>query len=175
MRSRNRLRRDDGASIVEVILAFSMFSLLLMGVLSTLDSGTRTERASQAKQDTVHDLRTAVGRMTKDIRQAVSIQPTSNRGKLIFRTIIAGEEKNMTYEVDAAGDLHRLINNVSPGVPLATHVTNGTSVFCYDPPTCVLSAPTPPFTRVRITLTGVSEVGTKSPITFATDVELRNL
>jgi type II secretory pathway pseudopilin PulG len=162
-------------SIIELLIAITLFMVLLMSVLATLDSGTRTERASQAKQDTIHDLRTAVARMAKDVRQAVAIQSTSSKGRLAFRTIVGGDEKDVIYEVDANKDLYRLVDGVPPGVPLASGVTNASTLFCYDPPTCAMASPVPPFTRVRISLTGLPEVGSQAPITFATDVELRNL
>jgi type II secretory pathway pseudopilin PulG len=170
-----RLRGDAGTSLLELVVAIGVFLMLLVGVLSTLDSGTKAERHSQSKQDTIQDLRLAVARMTKDVRQAVAIQPTSTRGKLVFRTIVAGDEKNITYQVTAENDLYRLVEGVPPGIPLVSDVSNGTTIFCYDPPTCAMSNPVPPFTRIRISLAGLPEVGSQVPILFATDVELRNL
>lgn len=170
-RAAPRVTADErGTSLVELMIAAAIFMVLLGAVLTMLDSGTRTERAQQARHDALLDLRTALLRIDKDLRQALSISSDSTRDRLVMHTLIAGEAHIVAYEV-LAGELTRSIDGTGAG-RLASRVT--ALPFCYDPPDCVASAPAGP-RMVRVSLQVTPEVASSGPITLATDVHLRNL
>lgn len=172
---RRRASRDDGLTVVEMSIALAMTMLIVFSVLSALDFGTRSERGQQARSEALTGLRTAMQRMTKDVRQAVSISPASTRDRLVLRTIIAGTETDMTYEVNGENELLRIVEGIPPGIPLATNVAP-TGLFCFDAPSCSLNSPEmSTLTRIRITLINSPSVGDGPPVTLATDVELRNI
>ncbi len=167
-----RLRDDRGVGIIELVVASAIFIILLLPVLSLLDSGTKTERANQARHVALVDLRTAMTRITKDVRQALSLDPSSTRTKLDMETIVAGIEHRIVFEL-TAGTLTRALDGGAPA-PLARKVSS-TQIFCYDPPDCTLTAPPEDPSAVRVDIALEPEVFSGGPITLATDVDLRNI
>lgn len=171
MRMGRRLRNEEGASLVEVVVALAVFLVLLVAVLQVLDSGTRAERGQQARHDSLLELRGAMGRISKDLRQATAISSSSTTGRIEMQTLIAGVAHQVVFDV-VVGEVRRTIDGGSP-VPMADGVTTPTP-FCFDPPDCVATAPAAP-TIVRVTMEAEPEVFSSGPITLATDVKLRNL
>ncbi|MEX0873746.1 MAG: prepilin-type N-terminal cleavage/methylation domain-containing protein [Actinomycetota bacterium] len=168
----SRLRREEGVTVIELMVATAIFMILLLPVLSLLDSGTRTERANQVRHDALVDLRGAMTRITKDVRQALSIDPASSKTKLDMTTIVGGVDRRVIYQL-SGGTLTRSIDGGTPG-PLAERVTS-TEVFCYDPPDCTLTAPPADPSSVRVAIALEPVVFSGGPLTLATDVELRNI
>jgi Tfp pilus assembly protein PilV len=168
----SRLKGEEGVGIIELMVASVLFIILLLPVLSLLDSGTKTERANQARHEAVLDLREAMTRITKDVRQALSIDPASDRTKLDMETIVAGVEHRVVYQL-TAGTVTRAVDGGSAAT-LAEKVTSA-QIFCYDPPDCLLSAPPEDPSAVRVDIALEPEVFSGGPINLATDVELRNL
>jgi Tfp pilus assembly protein PilV len=167
-----RLRREEGVSVIELMVASVIFIILLLPILSLLDSGTRTERASQVRHDALVDLRGAMTRVTKDVRQALSIAPSSSKTMLDMNTIVGGVDRRIVYQL-SAGTLTRSVGGGTPA-PLATKVTSA-EIFCYDPPDCALATVPDDPSAVRVTIALEPVVFSGGPITLATDVELRNL
>jgi type II secretory pathway component PulJ len=167
-----RLRREEGITVIELLVASSIFIILLLPVLSLLDSGTRTERANQVRHDALVDLRGAMTRITKDVRQALSIDPASSKTMLDMTTIVSGSDHRIVYQLTGS-TLTRSIDGGTPGA-LAENVTS-TEVFCYDPPDCALTAPPDDPSAVRVAIALEPVVFSGGPLTLATDVELRNI
>ncbi len=158
--------------MIELLVASVIFIILLLPVLSLLDSGTKNERANQARHEALLDLRSAMTRITKDVRQALSIDPASDRTRLDMETIVLGVEHRVVYQL-TAGTVTRAVDGGS-AAPLAEKVTS-TQIFCYDPPDCVLSGPPEDPSAVRVDIALEPEVFSGGPINLATDVELRNI
>lgn len=167
-----KLRDEDGVGVIELLVATVIFIILLLPVLSLLDSGTKTERANQARHDALVDLREAMTRITKDVRQALSIDPASDRTKLDMETIVAGVEHRVVYQL-TGGTVTRAVDG-GGAAPLAEKVTS-TQIFCYDPPDCLLTAPPEAPSAIRVDIALEPEVFSGGPINLATDVELRNI
>ena len=180
----HRLLDDRGVTVIELVIASALSLIVLLSVLAALDSGTRSERGSQARQETLVDLRGAMTRATKDIRQATSINPSSNLTNLDIQTLVLGTPKRMIFSVSGSS----LRRTVCAGfaftaacggtaAPLASNVTTATA-FCYDPPDCLATGPPAApaqVSSVRITIVGTPEVRAAKEITLATDVQLRNI
>ena len=158
--------------MIELLVATVIFIILLLPVLSLLDSGTKTERANQARHEALLDLRSVMTRITKDVRQALSIDPASARTMLDMETIVLGVEHRVVYQL-TAGSVTRAVDGGS-AILLAEKVTSA-QIFCYDPPDCALTAPPEDPTAVRVDIALEPEVFSGGPINLATDVELRNI
>jgi type II secretory pathway component PulJ len=168
----HRLREEDGVGMIELLVAAAIFIILLLPVLSLLDSGTKTERANQARHEALLDLRSVMTRITKDVRQALTIDPASDRTKLDMETIVLGVEHRVVYQL-TGGTVTRAVDGGAATL-LAEKVTSA-QIFCYDPPDCVLTAPPEDPTSVRVDIALEPEVFSRGPINLATDVELRNI
>lgn len=167
------LRDDRGLTVIEVVIASTLSLVILMGAFQLLDSGTRHERGQQARHSALLELRGAMTRMSKDVRQALSIEPSSTRTRLDMQGLVLGAQHQIVFEL-TGGKLVRKVDGASVGTPLASDVTS-TAVFCYDPPDCVLATPSVEPTSIRISIAREPEVFSGGPITLATDVELRNI
>lgn len=166
-----RLRDETGTSLIEVVIALGIFLVLLFAVLLVLDSATRAERGGEARHVALLEVRSAMHRISKDLRQATSIAPSSTTDRIEIDTLIAGEPHGIVFEV-AGGEIRRIIDGGNP-VPLADDVTTATP-FCFDPPDCVATSPGSP-SMVRVTLDVEPEVFASGPLTLVTDIKLRNL
>ena len=168
----SRLQEDEGVGIIELMVASAIFIILLLPVMSLLDSGTKTERANQVRHEALLDLREAMTRITKDVRQALSIDPASDRTRLDMRTIVAGVERRVVYRLTGA-TVTRAVDG--GGAALLAEKVTSTQIFCFDPPDCVLTAPPEDPSAVRVDIALEPEVFSRGPINLATDVELRNI
>jgi type II secretory pathway component PulJ len=175
-------RDERGISVVELAIASALSLVILLSLLMTLDTGTKTERGQQARNEAMLDLRQTMGRITKDTRQALSLSTASTRNKIDMVTFVSGARERVVFEL-AAGSITRKTCDASTitactlpttGYRLATNVT-GTNPFCYDPPICALSAPLAHPRSVRISIALEPAAFSGGPITLATDVKLRNI
>jgi type II secretory pathway pseudopilin PulG len=169
-----RRARDDesGTTVIELVIASGIFLIMLVAVLNVLDTGTKQERAQQARHSAMLQLRNSMTRMTKDIRQVISIAPSSSQTRLDTQTYLSGAQHHVVYQITST-ELTRTIDG-GAATPMATRVVAGTA-FCYDPPACALTNPPAEPTTVRITVAVVPEAFSRGPITLATEVELRNV
>jgi Tfp pilus assembly protein PilE len=177
-----RLTDERGVTLIELMIASGLFMLLTGAVLAALDSGVRTERISQARQEALADMRNAMTRMTKELRQAVSVNPASTATALDMQTLIGGDQHRVIYEVAGASPhavLQRSVDSAAP-IVLATRIVAPTA-FCYQyddtaTPPCLRSTPDPAtLSSVRISLTLDPVIFSAGSVTLATDIELRNL
>ena len=168
-----RFADESGFTLIELVVASALSMVILFSVLSLLSSVTRVERATDAKHTVTLDLRQGMTEVTKALRQALDIDTTSDRSRLEMRTLVSGNEHLMVFDV-LNGEF-RVTDTTSGGSArvIARNVASA-QPFCYDPPDCVAASPSSP-SSVRITLAAAPEVQSSGPITFSTDVELRNI
>lgn len=168
-----RSRDDDaGFTVVELVIVIGLLLLVLGSVLALLRTGTKTERDQDVKTQALDQVRAASNRITKELRQALSVSPTSTQSELDMVTLVNGSERHIVYRL-AGQQLQRTLDAGSP-VPVLDRVTIS-QIFCYDPPACTASGPgatTPQI--VRLTLTVSSRVQGGSPVSLTTEVRLRN-
>jgi type II secretory pathway component PulJ len=188
-RCREEVSHDGGTTLVELVITLGLLMMMLLAVLSLLDSGTRTERAQQARGDAITGARQTVDRVSKDVRQATAVNADSTQSSLDIQTLIAGSPTRVVYDV-SGGNFRRTVcagfafTSACDGnaAVMATRVSPP-EVFCYDydPQTGCLedsglhprTSPLP--TSIRVDISVQPEVFSGGPIRLATDVELRNL
>ncbi len=113
-----------------------------------------------------------MARLTKELRQVVSIDPSSTRNRLDVQTRIGGVERHALYEL-SNGEFSRTLDD-GVAVAIAERVKT-THPFCYDPPDCTLDSPPLYLTSVRISIGVEPAADSSEPVSLATEVELRNL
>ncbi len=187
------LRDDRGVTMIEVMIVSTLFVLLLGAALSALESGTDNEKGQQARHEALIELRQAMTRLTRDLRQAASVDVDfSNHDQIRMTTFVSGTETTVTYAlhpVDVSEGIYELrrTEGTSPVEVLVTHmVVNTTSnpdpPFCYsfdttvEPSVCIDGGDVPtPVKPIRITLAKDPEHNPGEPVTLATEVDVRNL
>jgi len=175
------VREDSGFTLVEMMIASALFAVILFAALAMLDTGTKTERAQQARRDALITLREAMTRFTKDTRQATAVKSTSTRSSIDIQTLVGGVAQREIFDISGSSFRRTICVNFAftsscggTAAELTDHVTT-TTPFCYDAPDCVASAPTTQMASIRITLARTPEVLSTGSITLATDIDLRNL
>lgn len=191
------LRADNGMTLIELMVAGLMFTVLMLAALTALDVATKAERGQDARNQAMLEIRGAMDQFTKELRQATSIDPTSHHTMLKMKTLISGVETQITYQlVDTGGGLYDLRRTVGAGsaVTLVRNMVTGTTPlgtpdppFCYSyysagaPSECIdatnaVGGRVPDaLTAIRLTLAKAPESNPSEPITLGTDVQLRNV
>ncbi len=185
MRILRRLNRRDerGITVLEVAIAMALSAIIMTAAYSLMDSGTRSERISQARQDAEVTMRAAINQATQDLRQAISIASTSTATNLDMQTLIDGVQHHIVYQVVGTAPNATLQRTIDGGVAqtLASNII-APQAFCYQyiDPNCVaptiasLSSPSD-LSSVRIAIQLTPIAFNSGSITLATDVELRNI
>ncbi len=190
-----RLREESGFTLVEMMVATMIFSLLLAAVLSSLDSATKAERGQQQRHSAMLEIRQAMTQFTKDLRQATAIDRTTSSHTVVeMDTLISGVAHHVKYTValvDATKQLYefrRELDGGTPEVVVTNMVINTTAnpdpAFCYQwdsssvPPVCIDPVDERPplqLSAIRVTLATAPAHNPSEPITLATDIDLRNI
>lgn len=172
------MRAESGISVIELSIASMITLILVAAVLSMLDSGTRHERVGQARYEAQLTLRTSMNQISRELRQALSVDPSSNQTRLDMQTLISGTQRRVVYEVVGTAPNAVLQRSLDGGAPalLAERIV-APQAFCYhfSEPTCMATSPTADLSSVRISLQIAPVVFSQGTVTLATDVQLRNV
>lgn len=71
--SAERLRHEDGFTLIELMVAMVIFSIVLSAVLSLLDTANRTAYNDQERNTALNEQAIALHRMTGELRQAYQV------------------------------------------------------------------------------------------------------
>jgi prepilin-type N-terminal cleavage/methylation domain-containing protein len=146
-------RQEDGLTLVELLVALALFSVISVSVYQTVFSVARGSDLSTAVAGATQEARLGFNRMVRDTRQASSIQAISSTSYTIqvdfdFNGTITpagslnaqGDYETLTYSYDSASQTIGLGSDpsVAPDVLMAgvTPVTTTTPpcrgrIFCY--------------------------------------------
>ena len=163
---------DRGTTLIELVAVMGLLLVVMGSILSAYMAGVRTEKAAEVRDVAMEDLRYSMARLTKDVRQAVSIEASSSTSRLAIQTLVNGVQRRVVFDV-AGTELRRAVGTGSP-VPIARGMVRS-DVFCYDAPTCAAPSPTPGIELVRLALEVKPSQASAPPMALATDVQLRNL
>lgn len=171
-------REDVGTTVIELVIATALLLIIIGAALSMLDTGTKTERISQARNDAQTSLRGAMNQMTKEVRQAVSVAPSSNQTLLDIQTLISGVQHRVVYQVTGSPPNAKLQRAIDGGTPvqLADRIM-APQAFCYQysDPDCLATTPPTGLSSIRISLQISPVVFSSGTVTLATDIQLRNV
>ena len=134
-----------------------------------LESGTKVQALQQTKSEKLDELRGAVARMTKEVRQAVNVYRSSTGSRLDMLTYIDGALHQIVY--DASGDTVTRTVDGGSAVPIASRVQNPTEMFTYAPASWSGNGPS----MVAVSLTAKPSAAGSTALTLSTNVYLRNI
>jgi prepilin-type N-terminal cleavage/methylation domain-containing protein len=129
---RRRAAPDDerGFSILEVVITISLLAIVMFVLSTSLWQVQRSESYSRGRTEALDTMRTALGRMTKDLRQAYAINGTPDATTLDVNTYVNGVPERVLYDMSGS-TLTRRVNG-GPAVPLQKGLTSQ-SIFTYTP------------------------------------------
>jgi prepilin-type N-terminal cleavage/methylation domain-containing protein len=169
-RTRSRCRRtsaaEHGFSLIELTITVSLLALVMATFAGALVSSQRSESFAEDRSQTLDDLQTTMARITKDTRQATSIDAASTASLLDIHTYVDGVAATVAYQINGR-ILTRSVNG-GAGIVLVTNLASP-SLFTYDPP--VLSQTN----VVQILLQATPKRSPDTTVHLTSEVRLRNL
>lgn len=154
----------EGYTLIEVMIVTALFLVVIGIVFAMLVSSQRSEALERGRAQTLEDMRVAMDRMTKDLRQASAVIGTPTDDHIEFMTYDNGAPIDVIY--DASGTtLTRTAAGKSS--PLQKDLTT-TSLFTYVP-----SSATPQDVQIELVVAPPNLPSTT--ITLDGEVHLRNL
>lgn len=168
MRSRSpRISAPEaGFSLVELITATAVMGLVVASMLSLFAGVQRTAARETSRSQTTDQVRVALDRIAKDVRQALSIDPSSTGSLLEMQTLIDGVEHTVAYDGTGANLLTRSVDGTE--VTLLERMTI-TTVFTYSPD--VLD---PSVVTIHVTARPEKFSQDAAEISLSSEVKLRN-
>jgi len=127
-----KLRNDNGFTLVEMMVALALLSVVFTAVNSFFLSSVTAWHRSQDKAEVEENLRIGMNRLSRELRQAESIVSYDNtsqpRGRLTFQAERNNALKTISYYCSSSGDpeaAYQLIRAVSGegNNPVARYVT----------------------------------------------------
>jgi prepilin-type N-terminal cleavage/methylation domain-containing protein len=164
--------RKSGFTLVEVVVAVLIFSLVLGATLALYQQGVRSWHREAARVDVQENLRLGLDRMSRELKAAVRLDEASNNavgfettdGRLVRYYHMADKEQLMRV-VDGG---HNPVASYVAALSLTYYDRQGTEIA---PP--VPEADLNSIRLVRITLTG--RKGSEPESTMSTAVRIRTL
>lgn len=106
---RERLSREEGFSIIELLIAILLISVLTYAAFNFSQTGVSLNRASMYSADVSQELRTTMEKMTWQLRVAYHFVPgqcvQGGSSVSFWAYVNASEERNIEYSLDAEGNL----------------------------------------------------------------------
>jgi type II secretory pathway pseudopilin PulG len=163
-RDQEPLRDQRGITIVEVVITTALLSLVMAVLWSTLWQAQRTESYTRGRTEALDDMRLALNRMSKDLRQATDIVGTPTPSRIEVTTYVDETLEDVVYEVTGS----RLTRTVAGGAKeIVRSDLVSSAVFEYEP-----DADTA--TIVKIELVVKPNNLPDTTLTLDSEVDLRN-
>lgn len=175
------VRDDSGLTLVELLIASALAAIIMVAALNMLDSGSRTERATEARHTVQLAMNDAMTRISKEIRQASALGLDSTPSLLDMQTLLDGNLIRVIYDVNGTNFRRTLCANTDLAATcggtaqtLISRFSTTVVPFCYDPDGCTATSISTTPQKIRVTLTAEAAVFSGGPITQMTEVDLRN-
>lgn len=154
------MRNERGFTLVEIMVAMTIFAFVLTGILLLYANGYRSYAGTSRRIEVQENLRYALSWMARDIRQASSVEVLGSDA--ICLTIPGGEP--ITYQYDS---LQREVETKRSAVDIPKPIASNVTALGFTPH----FTPDGGIRSITITITG-ERWGT-GPITMRTRVYLR--
>jgi Tfp pilus assembly protein PilV len=129
-RRHDRGVKDAGFTLIEILIVMTLL-MVVMGILfSMLWQAQKSEMYSRGRTEALDSMRTALDRMTKDLRQAYNINGAPGPKSLDVDTYVNGAKVRVVYDM-SGGNLTRSVN-AGPPVIIQADLRNA-SIFTYTP------------------------------------------
>ncbi len=123
-------RGQRGTSIIELTITVGLVLVVIGVMLDSLASAQRGERYASDRSVALDEMRSAMARFTKDLRQASGIDEGATAATLQADTYVQGTAAHVVYAA-SGGVLTRQVNSSPAEVLIDDLVTD--DVFAYDP------------------------------------------
>jgi type II secretory pathway pseudopilin PulG len=160
---RDRLRKEEGVTLVELLVTFVVMGVVVAAVMSVWVRGQNGTTTVYSRRNDLNDMRIAMQMMTKDLRQTAKVF-TNTASALDVDTYIDGVKHRVAYTASGA-NLTRTIDG-GTARKLLTNMAN-TNVFTYSFVGTTLHQVT-----VVLTINTTSKEGT---LNLQSQIETRNL
>ncbi|MGZ6930131.1 MAG: hypothetical protein ACXVK4_06295 [Acidimicrobiia bacterium] len=162
-----RVPDESGHTLVELIIASALLLLVIVTVLSALDNVSNSQAYQADRSVTLDDMRNVINRMTKDLRQATSINDcTATPSTVTFTTYINGVGTVIVYNASGT-TLTRKVGSGSAFTVLKNLAS--TSIF-----TCTSASDVTGVQWVEIDLKVTPKRSPTTTLELDSEVNLRN-
>ncbi len=124
-----RTSAESGFTVIEITVTLSIMLVVVGALLTIFDSTQRTQVFAQERSQTLDEIRLALDRMTKEIRQGSVVESASTTSFLGVDTYVNGVATHIHYTVSGTSLLREV--NGSSSTLLAN--LNSSDVFTYAP------------------------------------------
>src|SRR4051794_38145912 len=164
--ARNLRRRNERAfTLIELTIVVAILLLVVASILTQLTSAQRSEVFAADRGAAIDETRVSMARMTKDLRQATTIDPTSSATQVGMTTYVKGTLSPVTYTI-SGNNLLRTVGS-HPAELLQKDLAS-TSIFTYEPSNTDAEV-------VSILLEVQPEASPETTVQMTSEVRLRNL
>lgn len=181
-----RTRDESGFSLVELLLASALMSIVLIAIFTVLEVSASVVAKDHERPLAINAGQVGLYTMTRDLRQATTVfSVTSTR--VDFQRTISGQDYRILYACDVASapapDLRCVraasttltsTPSLANAAPVVERLINNTTLDPSDPVFTLVSSS---FLRVRVLVPagGTAQNGYRSSTVFDDGVYLRNL
>jgi prepilin-type N-terminal cleavage/methylation domain-containing protein len=159
----SRLRSDAGFTLVELLAAMAISTLVLLATLTTLDTFSRNASQQTRITDANDQVRAAMDRVVADLRQAATIEVARSRDLVYTVTESATATRRERLCLDSAKYLWRSsVTTAAPAAPMAAGTpcpTTGSGAFKVTQLQSANSTSNPLFHYDSATASSVRSVG----------------
>jgi prepilin-type N-terminal cleavage/methylation domain-containing protein len=123
-------RRESGFTLVELLIVMALLGIVSVVLFTQLTSVQKGEVFERGRAEALDEMRVAMDRMSREIRQAYSVTPTPSASTLAIDTYVQGSPVHIVYTVSGTTLTRQAGSQVAR--PLQTGLANAT-VFEYEP------------------------------------------
>ena len=158
-------RSDEGFTLVELVIVTGLLMTVMVSILSVFTVVQRASVRQGARSQESDQVRLAIERMTKEIRQASDIRAGSSATFLDFDSFVNGTPTHITYTT-TGGQISRIAAGYT--TVLLERLAD-TNVFAYDP-----SVTTPSVITLTVSAKPEFYNSDSTIITLTSEVKIRN-
>jgi Tfp pilus assembly protein PilW len=115
-------------TIIELMISSALLLIVLVAVLSTFESVSTSQAFQADRSQNLDDMRGVLNRMTKDLRQATTVDAASTPSNITFTTAINGVNTPIIYTASGT-TLTRKVGSAAP-FTVIKNLAN-TDIFSY--------------------------------------------
>jgi prepilin-type N-terminal cleavage/methylation domain-containing protein len=161
--------REGGFTLVELMVTMAIMGIVSAAVTAVAMATFTGTGTITSRRDVFGDGRIALDRLSKQLRQGVSIDPTSDASTLKFSGYNDGASATIVWRATGTAAPYTLQESINGGTSFYTVLQSLTSksVFTYTP--------TPAGSATREVAVALSLGTTTASTVISTDVNLRNV
>ena len=165
LRSPRTSAAEHGFSLIELTITVALLVLVLGTFFEALGSSQKSEAFVEDRSQALDALRTTMAHITKDTRQATSIDPSSSASVLDMQTYDDGVLATVDYQISGT----TLTRSVNGGAAIILmHNLASPSLFTYEPSSSSAEV-------VDILLQATPKDSPNTTVQLTSEVRLRNL